>query len=88
MCLIKPTIQNSCHAVCVALKAAVPLVEDDAADASQTQEQSSLQWFLKGESFRPGGGKHISGQTCDQQHLLSAGGSENMDQMKGHEKET
>lgn len=45
----KPTVQNIDHIAYVLLKAAVPLVEDNTADTTQTQQQSSLQGFLQGK---------------------------------------
>lgn len=45
----KPTVQNIDHIVCVPLKAAVPLVEDNTANTTQTQQQGSLQGFLQGQ---------------------------------------
>lgn len=44
----KPTVYNTGHIVCVLLEACVPLVEDNTADTTQTQQQSSLQRFLQG----------------------------------------
>lgn len=45
----RPTVQDIDHIVCVLLKAAVPLIEDNTADTAQTQQQSSLHGFLQGK---------------------------------------
>lgn len=42
-----PTINNCSHIVYVLQKAAVPLIEDNTADTTQTQQKSSLQGFLQ-----------------------------------------
>lgn len=43
-----PTVDNLVHLLHVLMKAAVPLIEDKAADATQTQEQSSVQSSIGG----------------------------------------
>lgn len=48
MFVIEPTVEDGSHAVYVVLGAAVPLAEDDAANATQGQQQSGLHRLLQG----------------------------------------